>query len=414
MAHDLASKKLIFKKLAAVSAILVLLAGFLLSPAFAASDTSNEEVQLGKEAAEQLAKEVKFITDPSLVGRLEAVGKEIARVANEKEIPASFGKSTVTKFDYTFKIIDDETINAFALPGGFIYVNKGLIDFVHSDDELAGVVAHEVAHVAHHHYMQLLKAQQKELLKTAAAIIIVSATGGRSKDVNMVAQMAELIRIAKMSAYGQDAEFDADRTAVAYLAETKYNPVGMLTFMERLARVESMKPKIELGIFATHPLTHLRVREIVAELDKRKIPVNRRLVTKYVQVDVRPVENTNAYSVWVADTEIIRLADSEGESAASRADRIAKKLSGLLLAGARIHNIKTGGDQGESVIVMDQLLVTPTPEDAALVGLSVKQLATSAANALRTALMKERLGQEIQEPSSPPTKQYSPTASVGK
>ncbi|MCL6629652.1 MAG: M48 family metallopeptidase, partial [Armatimonadetes bacterium] len=294
----------------------------------------------------------------------------------------------------------DPAVNAFALPGGFVYVNKGLMDFVHSDDELAGVVAHEVAHAAHHHYMQLLKAQQKELLKTAAAVIIASAAGGHGKDITMLAQMAELIRIAKMSAYGQDAEFDADRTAVAYLAETKYNPVGMLTFMERLARVESMKPQIELGIFATHPLTDLRVREIVSELEKRNIRVNRRLVTKYMQVDVKPVEKSNAYSVWVADTEIIRLADSNGESAKIRAERIAKKLSGLLLAGASMHNVTLGGDSKQSLIVMDQVLVTPTPEDAALVGSSVSQVAKSAANALRTALIKERLGQEIQTPQS--------------
>lgn len=383
-----------------LGAVLLLIISLTLLPSVFAADTGDEEVQLGKAAAEQIAKEAKFVTDEALVKRLEAVGNEIARVANEKEIPASFGKAKISKFNYSFKIVDDPAVNAFALPGGFVYVNKGLMDFVHSDDELAGVVAHEIAHAAHHHYMHLLKAQQKELLKTAAAVIIASTAGGHGKDITLLAQMAELIRIAKMSAYGQDAEFDADRTAVAYLAETKYNPVGMLTFMERLARVESMKPQIELGIFATHPLTDLRVREIVSELEKRKIHVNRRLVTKYVQVDVKPVEKSNAYSVWVADTEIIRLADSNGESAKTRAERIAKKLSGLLLAGASMHNVKLGGDSKQSLVVMDQVLVTPTPEDATLVGSSVSQVAKSAANALRTALMKERLGQEIQQPQS--------------
>lgn len=357
-----------------------------------AGDETEEENKIGKQAAEQVAKESKFIDDPELIKRVETVGKAVAKVATEKEIPATYGKSTVAKFEYTFKIIDDKDVNAFALPGGYVYVNKGLLDYVHSDDELAGVLAHEIAHVAHHHAMQLMKVQQKQMLGMAAAVLAGAALGGSGSDLSSLAYAANLINIARMSDYGQKAETDADRTAVALLAETKYNPVGMLTFMERLAVDEARKPNIEYGIFRTHPYSYSRAGEIIAELKKRNIPVNRRLVTNYMHVEARPVENSQAYCVTVGSTEIARVADSGGEKASVRADKLAQKLGSLLLAGATIRDVKVGGG-GLYVVVMDQVIFAPTQEDADLAGKNVPDTTDSIVNALKRAFLRERLGQ---------------------
>ena len=373
----------------------MLLAGSLLArplPPIYGADDLDEEVKIGREAAEQVAKESKFTDNAALAQRVEAIGSAIAKVAVEREVPAAYGKSTLAKFNYSFKVIEDKDVNAFALPGGFIYVNTGLLNFVHSDDELAGVIAHEIAHVAHHHTMHFLKVQQRQMFGLAAAVLVGVAAGASNEDLGKLAYVANLINIAKLSSYGQKAEFDADRTAVAYLAETKYNPVGMLTSMERLAREELRKPQVNLGILATHPPSYQRAREIIGELDKRGIPINRRLVTKYLRVEVRPVEDSQAYSVWIADTEVIRLADSDGERAAARAQRIADKLGGLLLAGARLRDVKVDSG-GRCVVVMDKVLVAPTPDDAKLAGTSVNEVAASAVNAIKRALMKERLGQ---------------------
>jgi len=393
MRHIMVAKSRICVQTLWLAALILAIWGLLacpILPAYAADDL-EEEVRIGKEAAEQVAKESKFADDPALVQRVEAIGNAIAKVAVEREVPAAYGKSTLAKFSYSFKIVEDKDVNAFALPGGFIYVNTALLDFVHSDDELAAVVAHEIAHVAHHHAMHSLKVQQRQMLGLAAAVLVGAAAGASSEDLGRLAYMANLINMARLSDYGQEAEFDADKTAVAYLAETKYNPVGMLTFMERLAREEIRKPQSDLGILTTHPRSHKRAFKILGELNKRAIPINRRLVTNYLRVEVKPIEKTQAYSVWIADTEVIRLADSDGERAAARAQRVAEKLGTLLLAGARIHNVKVGGG-GQYVVVMDKVLIAPTPEDAKLAGASVDEVVTSAVNAIKKALFQERLG----------------------
>lgn len=387
-AHDSAGIEMIRRLLA-----VALLAGCLLTcpvPAACTTDDLEEEVRIGREAAAEVAKESKFIEDPELVARVETIGSAIAKVAVEQEVPASYGKSAVAKFDYSFRIVDDEEVNAFALPGGFVYVNKGLLDYVQSDDELAGVIAHEIAHVSHHHAMQLLKAQQKQMLGVAAAVLAGAALGGSGSDLGNLAYAASLVSIAKLSSYGQKAESDADTTAVAYLTSTTYNPVGMLTFMERLARDAIRKPQINWGICATHPPAYRRAHDIIGELEKRGIPVNRRLVTKYVHVEVRPVEGLEASSVWVADTEVIRLADAGGERSAARAERVAEKLGNLLLAGARIQDVKVGGG-GQYVVVMGEIVISPSAEDSALAGTSISKLTASAANAMKRALLKELL-----------------------
>ena len=358
-------------------------------PAYSVTE-AEEEIQMGKTSALEVAKEYKFIDDPALVKRLETVGNPIAKIAREKEVPATYGKSTVAKFDYTFKIIDDKEVNAFALPGGYVYVNKALLEYVHSDDELAGVIAHEIAHAAHHHIMQLIKAQQKENTALALAVLVGVAVGAKGESLENIAYALTLIRIARMSAYGQDAEFDADRTAVAYMAATKYNPVGMLTFMERFATDEARKPQRDYGLFQTHPESNKRAQVIIGEIEKRGLPINRRLVTTYTAVQVKPVPDSQASSVWIGDTEIIRLADSGSEKASIRANRIAARLTSALLAGASLRDVKVGvGDQ--NVIIMGDSVVEPTAEDAALVSSTVPQVTRSSADAIRRALLNEIL-----------------------
>ena len=356
-----------------------------------AATETEEEVQMGKTSAAEIAKESKFIEDPAVVKRVATIGNAIAAVAIAKEVPATYGKSNVAKFDYSFKIIDDKEINAFALPGGFLYLNKGLLDYVHSDDELAGVIAHEVAHASHHHIMALLRAQHKENTAMALAVLLGWAIGAKTETIGDLAYALTLIRIAKMSSYGQDAEYDADRTAVAYLAETKYNPVGMLTFMERMASDDIRKPSLELGLFATHPQSNKRAQVIIGEIEKRGIKINRRLVTTYMAVQVKPVPDSLAPAVWIGDTEIIRLTDSGDEKASARADKIATKLTNVLLAGAKIRDVKLG--EGNSILVLGQVVLTPTDTDAALAGTSVEKLAASVADAIKRAFFKEILQQ---------------------
>ncbi len=358
-----------------------------------AADQTDEEVKMGKEAAEQVAKQCKFLKDPALIKRVETIGNVIAKIASEKEVPASYGKSKLAKFDYTFKIVDDPEVNAFALPGGFVYVNKGLLDYIQSDDELAAILAHEISHVAHHHTMQLIKSQTSLQALWMLAILVGVSVHTKSEGMDALTQAMLMIQVAKQSAYSQEAELDADRTGVAYLAEAKYNPVGMLTSMERLARDEVRKPSVNPGIFATHPSSNVRAKAIIEEIQKRGLPINRRLVTTYVSVQTKPVQSPAGMAVYIGETEIIRLADSDGERAQARADKVASKLTSAMVAGAQIRDVKVEGG-GQYVTIGGNIMVAPTQADAALQGKTIPDVTQSAANAIRKALLSEMLNEQ--------------------
>ncbi|MHB0913637.1 MAG: M48 family metalloprotease [Armatimonadota bacterium] len=348
----------------------------------------DEETKIGKEESDRFAadKSTKFVEDAALTARIETIVKAIADVAREREIPATYGNSAVAPFEYTFKIVDDKEVNAFSLPGGFIYINKGLIDCVQSDDELAAVIAHEIAHIAHHHAMQLIASQQKEMAWIAGGLLVGVLSGAKGADLSNLAYMGNLISIAKMSAYGQKAEFDADRAAVCYLAQTKYKPIAMLTFMERLARDDMRKPEVTYGIFATHPPSYLRSREIIDEIEKHGLTVDagtRREVTNYMRVQVKPVDGTSAVEVWIADTKVITVAEPVS------AEYIASEFRRTLLDGAKIYDVKASGGK----VSMLDAVIEPSPEDAKLAGSTVEQLASAVAARIQLALMKERLHQ---------------------
>ncbi len=374
--------------LAMALAVLMLV---LASSAALCSDEFKDEIEMGKEGAAEVAKQSKFITDEKLVKRVQSIGDRLAKVALEKEVPASYGSSKIAPFNYTFQIVDDKDINAFSLPAGYIYVNKGLLDYVQSDDELAGVIAHEIAHASHHHVMQLVKQQNKQMLALAIAVLAGYALGG-GEAVGELAYGANLVRIAKMSAYGQDAERDADRTAVEYMMLGKFNPVGMLTFMERLARDEVRKPYIDWGIFRTHPPSYERAKLISRQIEKNGIKVNRRLVTSFLTVTLKPDDEKDPKSVeiLVAGTPIIKLADSGKVKAKARAEEVAKKLDAAFLAGAQMRDVKTS-ITGKFVQIKDEIIIEPTSDDADLAGATIQKITGDAAKALRKVLWQEQL-----------------------
>ena len=117
-----------------VTAIAILLA----APSLSLAATSEDD--LGKKYAEDVKKQYKLIKDPTVVDRVNQVGRQLADIANQTEVPASYGSSELAKFKYEFYVVDDPDPNAFSLPGGKIFVNSGLVKMVGSDDELAGVL----------------------------------------------------------------------------------------------------------------------------------------------------------------------------------------------------------------------------------------------------------------------------------
>ncbi|MDX1932224.1 MAG: M48 family metalloprotease [Capsulimonadales bacterium] len=345
----------------------------------------DPEVKLGQQSHEEMVKSgLKLITDPALVARVTEIGKKIAAIANTTKTEATYGSSELVPYDYKFFIVDDPDVNAFSLPGGYIYINKGLLNYVQSDDELAGVLGHEIIHAAHHHVVRLQKEQNK--LNNAMLITTLATLFARvpTADALNVLQGFQLVALQKVNGFGQNAERDADRAGLIVMHKAGYNPVGMLTFMERLSRDQRLRPDIELGIFRTHPPENERADALTAQIKEQNLPINRRAVTKMLRVEVRTValnKDVQATEVLL-DKQIVYRTPSE-----ARAREAADRLNRLLDHNIQLFDVTR---KGVSVLVRGEAIFTVGAADTDLPGSpSAEKLAETGYKNLRLALYRQ-------------------------
>jgi len=355
----------------------------------------DEEVKLGRENAVENDKAVKLSKDQPMIDRVNRIGRELAAIANSIDVPILWGKPGIKKFDYTFKLVDDKDINAYSLPGGFIYVHTGLLEFVRSDDELAGVLAHEIAHASHHHMIKLMAEQDKiqQRLLIPALVIGALASKGNTQTIGDLLMIGNLYTVAKVNTYGVEAEKDSDQAGVRYMLRSKFKPVGLLTFMERLARKERLLPEVTLGIYRTHPPTVERVRALTDELRSLQVPIARRETDPSLGVQVRlGAENgIQTADVRMNDAVIARFGPLEGQTAESRAQTLARNVNRLLDEGLKAFELRLGGSDRSRVLARFQTLVAYAPSDAALTpGQTVEQLARGTIEALGNMLWQDQ------------------------
>lgn len=211
--------------------------------------STDKEVQMGRSIALKIDKEEKLVEDPLIQKRIEDIGKKIAAVSDRKEI------------DYTFRVLDDEEVNAFALPGGYIYVNRGLVEKAANDDEIAGVLGHEVGHIVARHSIKKLQALQGySLLRVLVAAAPQTAQAGNAVDI----AFTEILL-----GYGRDDELLADELSVRYSERAGYNPRAMIDFLEKLQEVNRRKPLRPKSYFKTHPYVPDRIRVVKQALGEK-------------------------------------------------------------------------------------------------------------------------------------------------
>ena len=198
--------------------------------------STEKEIAMGESIAKKVEKEFTVIRDPKLLEQLDRVGARIAAVADRRDL------------SYRFTIVEmpEDEPNAFALPGGPIYVTKSLFDLVKSDDELAAVLAHETGHVVAKHTVKRIQgAVGLQLLEILA--VGTGATDGRT------AQGMDLAFASLLTEYSQADELQADRLSAKYLREAGYNPKAAVTFMQRLQKYTQKRPLRQYSYFRTHP-----------------------------------------------------------------------------------------------------------------------------------------------------------------
>jgi len=207
---------------------------------------------------------------------------------------------------------------------------------------------------------------------------------------------AQLYAVAKQNGYGREAEKDADQNGVKLLERSRYSPVGMLTFMNRLARDENRRPVVEMGIFQSHPYTKERADLIAGYLAEAGIKVDRgveRDISNAFQVSSRTAEmgGRQVGEVLLNGQLLFRPAvDDEGHSPAQRASEIADALHRLLEDSLLLHQVRLNTDR-TTVIAAGVPLVHVLPGDAQLAGSPVPDVAQKVLTALQKALWKEEI-----------------------
>ena len=175
--------------------------------------STEKEVETGRKLARRVEREKTLVADEAMQQRVKRIGSRLAEVSDRRELV------------YSFAVIKDKDVNAFSLPGGYVFVNDGLLEITSNDDELAGVLAHEIAHVAARHAVSRFESALGMQLVQLATL---AAGGGQAAGgLGVAAQAAQL-------AYSRDAELEADRLGVKYMNAAGFKPEAMLTFLKKL------------------------------------------------------------------------------------------------------------------------------------------------------------------------------------
>ncbi|NLC56588.1 MAG: M48 family metalloprotease [Armatimonadetes bacterium] len=354
------------------------------SGAVARTYTEEEEKQLGAEAAAQIEKEYKVLDDPEQIKRLNAILTNLAPVSNRPDVT------------YTVKILDTPDVNALSLPGGQLYVTRGLLEDVESDHELAGVLAHEIAHNAHRHSLHQLDKSAKLDQQLMLALLLGLAATRDTGETSKLVLIGQMVKIGVLNGYGQEAELEADRSAVEYMvASKKYNPVGMLQFLDRLRRQEERGPQMELGIFRTHPPTRQRVEAVRGVLDAYGVPVTR-LPGKSTPVATARAVTVNGQQiaeVVLQDRILYQPAASlDGKDPLQRAEEAARRVSALFaeFPQERLLRVQASGDS-RVVTYRGSPLFTISSADAQFHNASVDDLAKATTKELKAVIWSDFL-----------------------
>ncbi len=205
----------------------------------------DKEVALGRQLAAEVDRESKFITDPLVTEYVNRVGQNII-LHSDVRTPVSI------------KVIDSNDVNAFALPGGHLYINRGVIETADNEAELAGVIAHETGHVAARHGVE--QASKGNLINYGTIpLIFLGGIGGFA--IRQAAGLAVPLTFLKFS---RGAEEEADRLGAQYMWAAGYDPHAMVTFFEKLEAKEKKKPGTISKAFSTHPMTSDRIKNVGA------------------------------------------------------------------------------------------------------------------------------------------------------
>jgi predicted Zn-dependent protease len=220
--------------------------------------SEQQEIELGRSSDAEVRKQYRVYANPALQSYVNRVGQKVAEHSHRPNI------------QYTFTVLDSPEINAFALPGGYVYITRGILAYLNSEAEMAAVLGHEIGHVtARHGVRQQSAAQAANLGISIVSIFVPQLNSQFGHD------LTNMFGGALLSGYGRDHELEADRLGAQYLARSEYDPQAMIhviavlknqeTFDAVIAKQEGREPSHYHGTFATHPDNDTRLQQVVGE-----------------------------------------------------------------------------------------------------------------------------------------------------
>jgi predicted Zn-dependent protease len=209
----------------------------------------EKEIALGKQLAEEVSRQSKLNQDPAIGEFINRMGQNLVRNSDAK-VP------------FTFQVVEDDTPNAFALPGGFVFVNTGLIKLASEEDELAGALAYELAHVAARHMTcQATKGQIAGIGGAAAGVLLGGGLGGyAARQVMGIGAQTAFLRLSR------GAETEADYLGTQYMYAAGYDPTGAISIFEKLESLQKKQPGLFGRMLSTHPMDADRIDKTQKEI----------------------------------------------------------------------------------------------------------------------------------------------------
>ena len=217
-----------------------------------AAITEKQEIEIGRQSAAKVEKQYGLYNDKKQLERVNRIGKAIAAISDRPNLP------------YTFKILNTDTVNALACPGGFIYVTKGTMAIA-SDDELAFVLGHEITHAAKGHSVK----QMEKTQATATGLLVLSAVLNKGRVSQGSINTVGLANQVLSSGYSRQDERDADITGCHYMYKAlKVNPRASIDFMYKLKKQGKEMPEFMNSIVGDHPMLDDRIKTLTEECEK--------------------------------------------------------------------------------------------------------------------------------------------------
>ena len=223
--------------------------------------SEQQEIQMGAQAHLDVLREVAALDNPGLQAYVNEVGQRLAKQSHRPDL------------QWHFTVVDSPDVNAFALPGGYVYITRGIMAYLNSEAELAGVLGHEIGHVTARHGVRQQSTATATGLGAVLGSILVPGLGNQAG-----ATLLQTLAQSWTTGYGREHELESDRLGAQYLAKSGYNPQAMIevigvlknqeVFAAEQARRDGKKPSTYHGTFDTHPGNDARLKQVVSEANK--------------------------------------------------------------------------------------------------------------------------------------------------